>query len=533
MYTIDGPIRKERSSYLISLRHSHINWLFRSNNSENTVNFHDLHLKFNQKINDKNRLFFSFYSGRDLLRLNLTSFGSSALSWQNNAISLRWNRLYSDKLFSNTTLHTGKYDYFLYYDYENNGYWNSFIGNLSLKNDFTWYPNPENRLNFGFNINSYFFNPGNLNNDYFERTVYSSDALEYVLYVGHEFNPIPKLNLSYGLRLISFNNVGPTVVFSFDENYRPNDTTSYDQNRFHGFVNLEPQFSLAYEFSKTFIAKISYDRHIQYLQLLSNSTSPFTTLDVWMPAGINMEPEKSHQIVFGLTKFFTETEITSEAYYKKIHNLLELNDHANTLLNPHIEGEYRFGSAYSYGFELSVQKRKGDFTFFTNYAYSRVFAKVENINGGREYPARHDRPHNVSLSLSYEAAKRWTFNVNWIYSSGMRFSSPTGYYYYGGYQIPIYERKNNDKLPDYHRMDISAKFRLNKQSDARFTHDLTFAVFNLYRRKNIIDVNFNKIEIGNGNYYVPGNYIGEYELITTGRSLLGMIPSLTYSFSFR
>ena len=532
-YTIDGPIRKERSSYLISLRNSQINWLFRRNNSDNTINFNDFHVKFNQRINRNNRLYLSLYSGTDLLKINLTAFSSSALSWQNNIISLRWNHLYSDRLFSNTTLHTSKYDYFLYHDYENNQYWNSFIGNLSLKNDFSYYLNPDNSMNFGFNINTYFFNPGNLNNTFFQRTVYSGNVLEYVLYFGNEFKLLPKLNLSYGLRLINWNNIGPTTVFSFDENYQVSDTTEYGKGSFNSFINTEPQISLSYTISKSFVSKISYDRHIQYLQLLSNSVSPFTTTDVWMPAGLNMKPEKSHQFVFGLTKFFTEFEVTAETYYKKINSMIEFNDHSNLLLNPFIEGELRFGEGYSYGLELAGQKKKGSFTFYSAYSYSRVFSKIKEINGGIVFPARHDRPHNFSINMSYATEKRWSFNLNWMYSSGMRFSSPTGFFIYKGNQVPIYSSKNNDKLPDYHRLDVSVKFRLNRNFNRRYLHDLSLSIFNLYQRENIIAVNFNKIEGINNEIYIPTNYISENDMIITSKSLLGMIPSITYSFKFR
>ncbi|MCF6366627.1 MAG: TonB-dependent receptor [Bacteroidales bacterium] len=530
-YTIEGPIKKEKSTILINLRRSHINWLIK--NSNTNINFYDFHIKFNRKFNRKNRLFFSMYKGKDFLTVQIPVFGTAGLSWQNNALSLRWNHLYSDKLFSNITLHTSKYDYFLYYSVENNNYWNSFIGNFSLRNDFTYFSNPENKINFGLNINTYFFNPGNLNNDFFGRSVYASDAIENILYFGHDKKFKNKININYGIRLISWNNIGPATIFSFDDNFRVSDTVNYPSGVFNTSFNLEPQASISYSFSKSFIAKISYDRHIQHLQLLSNSISPFTTLDVWMPSGPNIKTEKSHQFVAGINKYFSEINISTEVYYKTIQNLIDYDDHANMLLNPYIEGELRFGDAYSYGIEFLIQKQKGNFNFYSGYTYSRIFATVSGVNNGNKFPARHDKPHNLNINISYKTEKWWTFSMNWVFSSGMRFSSPTGFYYYRGYNLPVYAEKNNDKLPGYHRLDISAVLNLNKKETARYKHDITFSIFNFYGRNNIIAVNFNKIQTDKGNFQVPTNLISEKEIIPTSKYLLGFMPSIAYSFKFR
>ncbi len=529
-YTVDGPI-KEKTTLLFNVRNAHINWLLKKSNSE--IDFYDFHFKFKSKLNHKNRLFCSVYKGKDFMKIYIPTFGSAGLSWENNALSLRWNHLYSDKLFSNMTLHASKYDYFLYYSLEDNKYWNSFIGNISLKNDFTYFVNPKNQINFGLNINSYFFNPGNLNNNFFGRSVYSSDVLENVLYLGHDKNFNEKINLSYGVRLLNWKNFGPTTVFSFDENFQVSDTTDYPQGEFNKYLNTELQISFVYAFSNSFIAKISYDKHIQNLQLLSNSISPFTTMDVWMPAGLNIKPEKSNQLVAGISKQFTEIEFTSEIYYKTIMNLIDYDEHANMLLNPYIEGELRVGTGYSFGLEFALQKTKGNFNFYSAYTYSRTFAEIKEINDGRKFPSRHDKPHNININLSYKTDKKWTLSLNWIFSSGMRFSSPTGFYYYKGYNVPIYGEKNNDKLPAYHRLDVSATLKLNRKETSKYKHELTFSVFNCYGRNNFISVNFNKIESPYGKFYVPTNMISEKEFIPTSKYLLGFLPSISYSFKFR
>jgi hypothetical protein len=214
-------------------------------------------------------------------------------------------------------------------------------------------------------------------------------------------------------------------------------------------------------------------------------------------------------------------------------NLIDYDEHANMLLNPYIEGELRFGTGYSFGLEFALQKTKGNFNFYSAYTYSRTFAEIKEINDGRKFPSRHDKPHNININLSYKTDKKWTLSLNWIFSSGMRFSSPTGFYYYKGYNVPIYGEKNNDKLPAYHRLDVSATLKLNRKETSKYKHELTFSVFNCYGRNNFISVNFNKIESPYGKFYVPTNMISEKEFIPTSKYLLGFLPSISYSFKFR
>ncbi len=530
-WSFDGPLRKERSSVFFNLRNAHLNWLLK--NTTNQIDFYDLHLKWNAKIKKKSRLFFSFYGGKDDLKTHLSAFGNTGLSWQNNAISLRWNKLYSEKLFSNLTFHTGKYDYFLYYNLEDNLYWNAFIGNLSFKNDFTYYISPGNQFDFGVNGNIYFFNPGNLNNNYFSRTVYASNATEYVLYAGREKSFGEKLHMSIALRVMNWNNYGPSVIFEYDENFNVIDTLNYSQGSFNQFINTEPRFALNYAPTRSLSFKLTFDRHIQYLHVLSNSISPFTAPEVPMPSGPNIQPLKSFQFTAGVYKWFWEIEWTAEIWYKTMQNVIEYKEHANMLLNPFVEGELRFGKGRAYGLECLVQKNKGNFNFSAAYTYARVFHIIPEINNGKEYPARYDVPHNIKIGVTYNWNKRWIFNSNQVYASGMRFSSPSAYFNYNGYTLPVYTEKNNDRLPDYHRLDLSVTLNVNIKESARFRHEFTFAVYNIYGRKNWIAINFNKIESGENTYVVPSNFFTENELLETAKYISVTMPSLTYTLKFR
>ncbi len=531
--SVEGPIIKEKASYFVSFRSSNVNWINRMISNNQTTDFVDLHAKLNFNINRKNRVYFSFYSGTDNIRQFETGFNTFAIKWQNFASTLRWNHLFSKKLFSNMMIYTSLYDYYLYTSVENDQYWNSLIGNLSLKSDFTYYSNTKSTVRFGVALNSHYFNPGNLNDDYYTRKVSSSSAMEAILYVGHEYRASENFSVNYGLRLVNWNNIGPTVSYVFNDLYLTTDTIQYGEGIFNSFVNFEPRLDLNYSFNSSNSLKFSYNRNIQNLHIISNSLSPFTTLDIWMPSGPNIKPQLMDQLVLAYFKKYTEFDYSIETYFKQMYNQIEYAENANMLLNPLIESELRFGKSTSYGFELTLQKRKGSFTGLINYSYSRVFNDIKDVNANRTYSPYYDKPHQVNISLSYKAGSRWRFNTNWVYSTGTKFSSPAGFYYYNGYIVPFYDEKNNANLPDYHRLDISATMKLNKNELAKYSHSLAFTLVNVYGRKNPISVNFNKIKSGDGDFVVPANYITENQIIPTSIYLLGIAPAISYKFSFR
>ncbi len=529
-WTIDGPIVKNKISYFVSLRNSHLNGLLQ--NTSSTVKFYDFHIKLNAQINRKNNIFLSLFHGYDLINLEINS-QNSEISWNNSTMSLRWNHLYSDKLFSNTTIYVGKYDYFMNFFATDSIKWNSLIGEAGIKNDFTFYATPSNTIKFGFVLKNNAYNPGNLNNDFLGRITNAGNANEADLYFGNSQKISEKIFLTYKIRIINRNNKGPATIYLFDENHNVSDTSIFDSGVYKSFFNTEPRLSFSYKIDSSFISNISYSRNIQYEQMLSNSASPFTTLDVWMPSGINIPPQKAHQFTFGLIKKIYGLNVSVETYYKKLINIIDFPGHPNLLLNPLIESEIRTGTGKAYGLEVSAEKEKGNFQFVSSYSYSRAINKIKDVNNGRTYPSTFDKPHNLKLNLSYNNGKRSFFSVNWQYSSGMRYSSPTSFFYFNGYTLPIYENKNNAKLPDYHRLDISAKFILNKKENNKYKHSLTFSVYNLYNKKNYIGVNFSKIETDGNTFYVPSNFIEENEIIPTATYLTGIFPAISYQFEIR
>lgn len=201
------------------------------------------------------------------------------------------------------------------------------------------------------------------------------------------------------------------------------------------------------------------------------------------------------------------------------------------LYNPLIEGELRFGEAEAKGFEFMLRKPEGKFTYWLAYSWSTVNRTAADINGGKTYPASYDRPHKININLSYKPGKHWEYSANWIYLSGAPITTPTGFFEYNGYVVPIYDEKNNDRLPAYHRMDVSVSCHLSKPGN-RYQHSLVLSAYNLYGRNNPFSINFNKIMDDNGKFLVPSDLSGNYEIIPTAMSVAGVIPSLNYTFKF-
>ena len=540
--TVEGPFKKDQSSFILSGRRSNLNWLNFSSaaNRTFTINFYDLNAKLNIRINDNNRLFITGFTGNDKFsRFTNSSVHTFGISWNNATGTLRWNHIFNNKLFSNTTACFSQYNYYLYISREQNDYWNSAISNGTLKTDITWFPNPGNTIKAGVEVSGHFINPGNVNFADLQIQPYTPkvskyQSAEYNVYLSNEQQLGERISLRYGVRLSAWQDLGPTSVYFFDANHKVIDTASVAKGAVYStFLNPEPRLSIGYAFGNSSSLRLSYSRTVQYLQVLSNSTSPFTSLEVWAPSGPNIKPQSADQYSLGYLEKFNRQglEFTAEAFYKRMQHQVDYKDHANMLYNPLIEGELRFGEAWSYGLELLLRKTEGKFTGWIGYSYARVLKKTAEVNSGKTYPASYDRPNTICLDLSYRSGKHWSFSAGWVYLSGTAISTPTGFYLYNGYTVPVYGDKNNDRLPDYHRMDLAVSYRISKPEN-RFRHSIVFSVYNAYGRKNPFSVNFNKIMDDNGKFYVPTDLNGNFELVPTNMSVAGAIPSINYTFRF-
>lgn len=529
---IEGPLKKERSSFLLSGRFSRLKWLFQMVDDRiNQFGFHDLTGKMNFKLNSKNHAYFSFYTGSD----NYFA-GNNGIKWTNTAGTIRWTHLYSERLFINTTFSASGYDYFLYTNVSSNQRWNSHISNVNLKSDFSYFIKPENEVSFGLGVNGYNFNPGNVTtNNVQNSNVSARHSLEFLLYGNQDLKLNSRWGLNYGLRFTSWTNYGEAFEFKFDENHNPVDTLIYPGGESYiNFINAEPRLTIQYLINNESSIKAGYARNVQNVHLISNSISPFTSLEVWLPSSFNIQPQRSNQVTLGYYHLLSTRGISlsGEVFGKIMQNQIDFETHAETLLNPFFESELRFGQARSYGFELLAKKELGRIRGLAGYTFSRVTRTFPDLNQGRSYNALFDRPHQLNITLSYDLDPWWTFSANWNFLSGAPFSSPVSFYQFNGLEVPVYGQKNNDRLPSYHRLDVTANLKLNKNPENKFKHDLTFSIFNLYGRKNPLFVNFNKEEVSYRDFKVPANLL-ESQYAISQFYLFQVTPCISYNFRWR
>lgn len=529
--SLEGPIEKEKSSIFVSLRQSNFRWLYGASYPNADLYFNDFSAKWNYLFSDKSRLFFTLFRSTDVL---IDKQSNAGINWGNLALTLRWNYLFNPKLFSNTILSSGSY----LYELKGGGNkWSSGIANITLKSNFTYYINDRWTSHFGGELQAYYFNPGQVSTQQPSTLIPSAAATlsrKSVLYGDVHYRWANQWHFNAGLRMPVWDNLGPATYYTFDEQYQVRDTVVIDSGLYQRYANLDPRLSLSYQPDSSSFFKLSYGQYHQYLQLISNSESPFTSLEVWLPSSPTIQPQRAQQWSLGYLKYFPQAKVDfrAELYYKKMNNQIDYEPHANTLANPLLEGELRFGQTRSYGLEFFVKKDFGKWHGWASYTYSRTLRQTADVNGGREYPAFQDRPHDVSVLLNYEPHPRLVLSAFWTAYTGSAFSSPIGFYTFNGQQIPIYDEKNNDRFPHYNRLDVSLRYRLNKNPTNKYQHNLTFSIYNALAHENVVAVNFNKILDDNAQPVVQANFIGTQNLVTTQIDLIRFFPSLTYRFEW-
>jgi hypothetical protein len=535
--SIEGPIWKDHISYFISGRRSYILRPLQLVAPElQDLHFADFHFKINYRINEKNRIFFSIYNSTDNFASSGGLGGIAGINWVNATSTIRWNHVFSEKLFSNTTLLASRYDYYLNTNISNGDYWNSHIDNFSIKTDFTYYQSSISTLRFGLKIAQNFMNPGNY---YQNHTLFplpyeisTKSVNENSLYFSQQLLLSESLSLRLGLRLNTWNNVGSAVEYTFSDSQVQSNHYSPGEI-YNTYVTADPRIGLVYKLQNEDLFKFSYSRTSQFEHLITNSVSPFSSLEVWLPSGPLIKPQRARQLTFGYTKELKEPGIKLEAevYYKQMQNQIDYRDHAKLIMNPFIEYELRFGKGRAYGIETMLSKKRGKLNGWLSYTLSRSIYSIPEINNGNPYPSYGDRPHDFSLFLSYKLSPRLELSSNFIYMTGSPFTSPTAFYYHENIQVPIYIKRNNDRLPDYHRMDMALNWNLRKK-EGRFKHELIFSIYNLYGRKNPVAIHFNKIENESGQLLTPYNFYEAPILTPTQFYVYQIVPSITYHFNF-
>ncbi len=526
--TLEGPIGKnEKTSFLLSGRRSYADLFLKLSSDkevkDNIVYFYDLNAKVNHRFNDKNRLFVSAYMGKDKFKSN-----SDELNFGNQTVTIRWNHLFSNKLFSNTTLLYSKYNYELSNRLGAEAFkWKSNLKDYSTKLDFNYFLNSNNTIKFGGVVTYHQFEPGHafglgdqsLFSDY---KVNESNALESGVYASNEQKIGDRLTLKYGLRFSMFNNIGEGTVYNLDENYVVEGSKTYKKgNVFNTYTNLEPRLGLKYTLSPVSSVKASYSRTAQYMQLTQNSTGGMP-LDVWFPSSPNVKPQKSDQFALGYFRNFRENtiEMSLEGYYKKLHNTIDFKDFANLLLNKELEAELRFGSAKAYGFEFMTNLNFDRLQGWFGYTWSRTNRTIKGINNGKSYRSPYDVPHSFKAALSYKLTKRTMVSANFTYSTGAPITYPVGRAEYQGAFIKVYSDRNSYRMPDNHRLDLALTLKNKKKPNRKWEGEWNFSLYNAYGRKNPWYISFNQDEDNPKVIKAKKTY------------LFTFVPSITYNFKF-
>jgi hypothetical protein len=462
------------------------------------------------------------------------------MNWGNTTTTFRWNHLFNDKLFSNLSLIYSNFDYALEDTDEADGLeWKANQEEFSIKEDISWFMSPQLTFNFGYQGIYRRFNSGDITPNspasiFVATKMQPQYALDHGLYLGAEHKVTEKLTLRYGLRYSIFQNIGAGTVYEYEDLGNTNevvvtDSTIYgDWENIKTFHNLEPRFSARYLLDKESSVKLSYNRMVQYIHLVSNSTVPIP-FNTWSPSGPYLAPQKADQVAIGYFRNFEDNmyEFSLEAYYKESKDLTEFADNADLFFNPHIANEFRQGNSTSYGIEAYVRKTKGKLTGFASYTWSKTDMNVEGINFDQTYPANHDRRHNLNIALTYELNDQWNIGGNFTYATGRPITLPTAKYEFDNYQVNYYSGRNGYRLPDFHRLDLSATYEPRSNKDKRFKQSLVFGVYNAYNQQNPFTIYTRKTQDSDGNVVGDGTS-KEARMVY----LFGALPYFTWNFSF-
>lgn len=530
--TLEGPIQKDESSFMLAGRSSygHLFLKFNEDLKDNVVYFYDLNAKANFKLSEKDRLYLSGYFGNDVF-----NFGDDFSSdWGNATASVRWNHLFSDKLFSNFTAIYSDYGYSFGIPEGAQAFdWDANIYNYLLKGDFTYFFNPDTKLDFGAEANFYRFHPGRAiglgeESIFNEIKIQHQRALETSIYASFEHEPIKNLTLQYGLRFSAFQRLGKEDIFIYEDGIPTDrnaivDTVSYGSlDKIISFASPEPRFAANYVINNENSVKLSYNRMRQYIHLVSNTTSA-APIDIWTPSGTYIDPATVDQLAVGYFRNFKNNayEASVEAFYKDFDDLLDYKDGAELLLNSTLETELLSGEGRAYGLELSVRKNKGAVTGWVSYTLSRSERKVPGINNDEYYPANYDKTHDLSITAAWKINKQWTLSGNFAYATGRPITYPESRYVFDGITVPHYGNRNGARTPHYHRMDVGVQFVPNKKPNKRWQSTWEFGAYNVYARKNAYSIFFRQ------------NEDNPLETEAVRLSIFGsVLPYLTYNFSF-
>lgn len=526
--TLEGPLFSDKLSYLVSARRTYADVFLAFANDpdlkKSSLYFYDMNVKVNYRINDNNRLFLAAYLGRDKFA---NSF--AGMNFGNQTVTLRWNHLFSSRLFSNFTVIGSFYDYYLETELSEqvSMNWKSKLQDFGFKADFSYHLNPNNQIKFGYHLTHHGFMPGE-GGGVGEKSIVAQFsepkefALEHAWFVANENRIGEKFTVKYGLRYTLFQNISNGRQVYTLENYAVKDSATYARGTiYHSYGRWEPRLGLVYEINGANSVKASYSRTAQFIQLASNSSAG-SPLDVWFQSTPSVKPQMCNQFAAGYFRNFSDNmfETSIELYYKDMKDVIDFKDHASLIGNEDLERELRFGTGKAYGLELMIRKNEGRLNGWVSYTLSRARRTISEINDGKEYRSPYDKPNNISIVLNYELSRQWVVSANWVFASGTPVTYPTGRYEIEGKYVPIYSSRNEYRYPAYHRLDLSATWSFKGNVRRRFKSELNFSLYNAYGRHNPWTIMFRQEKDNPNKTYAEMVY------------LFSFVPSVTYNFTF-
>jgi hypothetical protein len=535
--SIQGPIKKEKSSFIVSARRTYIDALAKpfvkpsSSFYGSGYYFYDLNTKVNYRFSDKDRLYLSGYFGRDVFTFrNAKQSFRANIPWGNSTGTLRWNHVFNRRLFSNTTLVYNDYNF------EFNAAQNDFeiklasgIRDLNAKVDFDYYPASSHKIKFGAAYTYHRFKPSVLSGRQGSTVFNPNNALikyahETGYYIQDDWDVSEKFKVNAGLRFSRFTQVGPYKLYRDDAAGNHLDSTVFDRlKKVKAYGGLEPRLTVRYALNDVTSLKASVTRNLQYIHLVSNAGSTLPT-DLWVPSTYTVQPQKSWLYAAGIFKNFKDNtyETSIEVYYKDMRNQIEYKEgYTPSLRDP--ETDFTFGKGWSYGAELFVNKVKGALTGWVGYTLSYTWRQFPALNAGNKFPAKYDRRHDLSVVAAYEKNKKWKFGAIFVYGTGNATTIPQRFYIINGVLTQEYSDLNTFRLNAYHRLDLSATYTPRPKKKRKITTNWVFGVYNVYSRLNPYFIYFDQ----------DGSpYNGTLNVQAKQVSLFPVIPSVTLNFKW-
>lgn len=535
--TYEGPVKKGRSSFMISGRYSNTGTVLNTayklgiidvGTSKNSISFYDLNAKFNTVLGSRDRLYLSAYTGHDdfyLLPLDMTT----RMNWGNTTVTARWNHVFNERLFANTSLLYSNYKYTQFIqDGARDFSWRANLKEVTLKTDFDWSTNRNSLLKLGAGITFQDVLPGKTAPNSTHSPAQSvalnnRSSAQVFAYINHEQKINKGISVSYGIRATDFAALGDALIYHYNaDTMAVIDSTFYGKGKIiKSYFGAEPRATVRFLLSPVVSLKVAYGRNYQFQHLLTNSSVGLPT-DLWMPSDTYFKPQYADHFSAGLYKTFSGEawETSMEVYYRKSYNVIDFRDNAELFLNDKVETQVLTGKAKGYGVELLIKKNKGVSNGWISYTWSKASRQINGVNNNEWYPASYDRRHNLSLVFNHTLSKRLSLSANWVFRSGGRTTTPLGTYAFNGQRFMYYSTRNGYTLPAHHRLDLSVTWQNKFKEKRKWQGEWVLSLYNAYNRQNVVAL---YVRQNPDNYsYVKASQV----------SFGGIIPSITYNFKF-